>query len=136
MDELDIDTYYGAFTMPVEYAHGAGELRIFSLGYIDHRTLTLKTDNRPAPVRTADTGKIELGTYGADYVHVFNTPTAGSLCRTDHGEHSRSARARLSAKWDGNRPRRFSSRGSAPDILTAVAMAIMPTAVTELSFKC
>jgi hypothetical protein len=79
MGELDIDTYYGAFTVPVQTAHSAGELRVFGLGYIDHRTLTAKTDNRPAAVRAKDTDKIELATYGADYVHVFNTPTSGKF---------------------------------------------------------
>jgi Alginate export len=77
--ELDIDTYYGALTVPVETQHGAGELRVFGLGYIDHRTLTLKTDNRPSSVRAADTDKIEIATYGADYVHAFNTQTAGKF---------------------------------------------------------
>ena len=79
MGELDIDTYYGAFTMPVETAHSAGELRVFGLCYIDHCTLTLKTDNRPASVRATDLDKIEIATYGADYVHVFNTSTAGKF---------------------------------------------------------
>ncbi|MGA8273630.1 MAG: alginate export family protein [Candidatus Sulfotelmatobacter sp.] len=79
MGELDVDTYYGAFTMPVETAHSAGELRVFGLGYVDHRTLTLKTDNRPASVRATDLDKIEIATYGADYVHVFNTSTAGKF---------------------------------------------------------
>jgi hypothetical protein len=79
MGELDIDTYYGAFTMPVESSHGSGQLRVFGLGYIDHRTRTLKTDNRPAAARGADLQKIEIATYGADYAHVFNTPTAGKF---------------------------------------------------------
>lgn len=79
MGELDVDTYYGAFTAPVETAHGAGELRVFGLGYIDHRTLVLKTDNRPASVRATDFDKIEIATYGADYVHVFNTSAAGKF---------------------------------------------------------
>ena len=79
MGELDVDTYYGAFTMPVENAHGSGQLRVFGLGYIDHRTRILKTDNRPAGVRATDFDKIEIATYGADYVHVFNTPTAGKF---------------------------------------------------------
>jgi hypothetical protein len=79
MGELDIDTYYGAFTAPFNSPHSAGQLRVFGLGYIDHRTLTLKTDNRPAPIRTADLDKIEIATYGADYVQVFNTPTAGKF---------------------------------------------------------
>jgi hypothetical protein len=79
MGELDIDTYYGAFTVPVKAGHSAGELRVFGLGYIDHRTLTLKTDNRPAAVRAADLGEIEIATYGGDYVHVFNTTSAGKF---------------------------------------------------------
>jgi hypothetical protein len=79
MGELDVDTYYGAFTVPVEGAHGSGQLRVFGLGYIDHRTLTLKTDNRPAPVRAADLDKLEIATYGIDYVHVFHTPSAGNF---------------------------------------------------------
>jgi len=79
MGELDIDVYYGAFTLPVESKHSAGELRVFSLGYIDHRTLVLKTDNRPLPARLADHGRIEIGTYGADYIHVFNTASSGKF---------------------------------------------------------
>jgi len=79
MDELDVDTYYGAYTRQVKTAHSAGELRVFGLGYIDHRTRVLKTDNRPAPARAADFGKIEIGNFGADYVHVFNTSRAGKF---------------------------------------------------------
>jgi Alginate export len=77
MDELDVDTYYGAYTRSVTGRQSAGELRVFGLGYIDHRTLVLKTDNRPTALRAADFGKIEIATYGADYVHVFNTTNAG-----------------------------------------------------------
>jgi len=47
MDELNVDTYYGAYTRSVTSKQSAGELRVFALGYIDHRTLVLKTDNRP-----------------------------------------------------------------------------------------
>jgi hypothetical protein len=79
MDELDIDTYYGAYTRSATSARSAGELRVFALGYIDHRTLVLKTDNRPAPLRAADLGKIEIATWGADYAHVFNTTNAGKF---------------------------------------------------------
>ena len=39
----------------------------------------LKTDNRPTAVRAADLGKIEIATWGADYVHVFNTANAGKF---------------------------------------------------------
>ena len=73
MDELDVDTYYGAYTRSVTTQQSAGELRVFALGYIDHRTMVLKTDNRPSAIRAADLGKIEIATWGADYAHVFNT---------------------------------------------------------------
>jgi hypothetical protein len=79
MDELDVDIYYGAYTRSVNTQQSAGELRLFALGYIDHRTTVLKTDNRPASVRSGDLGKIEIATWGADYVHVFNTSDAGKF---------------------------------------------------------
>ena len=71
--------YYGAYTRSVNSTHNAGVLRVFALGYIDHRTLTLKTDNRPAPIRAADLGKIEIATWGADYAHVFKAGNAGKF---------------------------------------------------------
>ena len=77
MDELNVDVYYGAYTRSVTSGKSAGELRVFGLGYIDHRRLVLKTDNRPQAARAADQGKIELATYGADYAHVINTTNAG-----------------------------------------------------------
>lgn len=77
--ELDIDLYYGAFTRSVNTQRTAGELRVFSLGYIDHRTTVLKTDNRPQAARLADTNKIEIATFGADYAEVLNTATAGKF---------------------------------------------------------
>src|SRR5712692_2335854 len=77
--ELDIEAYYGAFTMPVQAKHSVGELRVFGLGYIDHRTLVLKTDNRPQTARAVDHGKVEIATYGADYLHVFNTAASGKF---------------------------------------------------------
>ena len=79
MGELDVDTYYGAYTRSVTSKQTAGELRVFALGYIDHRTLVLKTDNRPTAVRATDHGKIEIATWGADYVHVINTTNAGKF---------------------------------------------------------
>jgi Alginate export len=79
MGELDIEVYYGAFNLPVESEHSAGDLRVFSIGYIDHRTSVLKSDNRPLVARSADRNKIEIGTYGADYLHVFDTASLGKF---------------------------------------------------------
>jgi hypothetical protein len=79
IDELDVDIYSGAYTRSVTTAQSAGELRVFAMGYIDHRTTVLKTDNRPASVRAADLNKIEIATWGADYAHVFNTTNSGKF---------------------------------------------------------
>jgi alginate export protein len=79
MDELDVDLYSGAYTRSISTKQNAGELRVFALGYIDHRTLVLKTDNRPQAVRAADQGKIEIATYGLDYAHVYNAENAGKF---------------------------------------------------------
>jgi hypothetical protein len=54
-------------------------VRAFGLGYVDDRNTVLKTDNRPAPVRTADLSKIEIATYGGDYAQVINTTNAGKF---------------------------------------------------------
>jgi hypothetical protein len=79
MDELNVEVYYGALNRSSTTQHGAGELRVFALGYVDGRTTVLKTDNRPQAVRAADNGKIEIVTYGANYAHVLNTATAGKF---------------------------------------------------------
>lgn len=79
MDELDVDLYSGTYTRSISTKQNSGELRVFALGYIDHRTLVLKTDNRPQTVRAADQGKIEIATYGLDYVHVYNAENAGKF---------------------------------------------------------
>ena len=54
-----------------------GEWRLFGIYYHDWRQV-LKTDNRPAPVRTADHGAIRAGTYGGHYLHVTET-SAGAI---------------------------------------------------------
>jgi hypothetical protein len=79
MGELNVDLFYGAFTVPVSASKSTGELRIFSLGYIDERGSVLKTDSRPLAARSADKFHIRIGTYGADYVHVFRTQNHGQF---------------------------------------------------------
>lgn len=78
MGELDVDVFYGAFTHSINSKKNAGSLRVFALGYIDDRGV-LKTDNRALVARTADTFNIRIGTYGADYAHVFRTDHAGQF---------------------------------------------------------
>ena len=79
MPELDIEVYYGAFTRSINTPHGEAQLRVFGLGYVDDRTTMLKTDNRPVPVRTADVGKVQLATFGANYAQVISTTHAGKF---------------------------------------------------------
>ena len=79
MGELNIDLFYGAWNVPVNLANSSGSFRLFSLGYIDERSSVLKTDNRSTALRSADHQHIRIGTYGADYVHVFRAQNAGQF---------------------------------------------------------
>jgi alginate export protein len=79
MGELDVQVYYGAYNKWIKTRNGAGSLRVFGVGYVDTRSTVLKTDNRSAAARTADHGDIKIGTWGADYVHVFHTRQSGTF---------------------------------------------------------
>jgi hypothetical protein len=79
MDELNVEIYYGAYTRSITSHNGAGQLRVFALGYVDDRNTVLKTDNRPQAARAADLSKVEIATWGANYAHVINTETAGKF---------------------------------------------------------
>jgi hypothetical protein len=72
-DELKINVYYGAVTGQ----HGkfaATDWRVFVLGYSDYRTGVVKTDNRAAALRNADTNSIDIGTYGGHVLQIVPTP--------------------------------------------------------------
>ena len=79
MNELDVDVYAGTYTRSIGSGKNASELRVFGIGYVDHRRLVLKTDNRPSALRFADHGKLEIATYGLDYVHVYDADRAGKF---------------------------------------------------------
>ena len=79
MGELDIDLFYGAYTLSIRRGNSAGQFRLFGLGYIDERSSVLKADNRVAPRRSADHDPIRIGTYGLNYAHVFNTQDHGKF---------------------------------------------------------
>ncbi len=79
MGELDVGFLYGSYTLPIAGKGGDSELRIFGIGYDDPRGTVLKTDNRPLAARRADNKDILLGTFGADYLQVFNTSTVGKF---------------------------------------------------------
>jgi len=71
--EVNINVYYGALTGEVGGKKNSGEWRVFGLGYQDLREDVLKTDNRPAPIRTADADHINIGTFGGHYIHTMDT---------------------------------------------------------------
>jgi len=79
MGELDIDLFYGAYTVPVNGSKFSGQFRVFGLGYVDERSSVLKTDNRSTALRSADHNHIRIATYGADYAHVFRTQNRGQF---------------------------------------------------------
>jgi hypothetical protein len=72
--ELKINVFYGALTGQVGGEKTAGEWRVFGLRYSDYRENVVKTDNRSLAARTADTGSINIGTYGGHYLQVASTP--------------------------------------------------------------
>jgi hypothetical protein len=71
--EVNINVYYGALTGEIRGLTNRGEWRVFGLGYQDLRDGVQKTDNRPAPIRFADTDRINLGTFGGHYLHTIDT---------------------------------------------------------------
>ena len=77
MRELDVDFYYGAYTRPLAAGRVKSELRLFGLHYHDGRG-ALKTDNRTAAARRADTRNIRLTTLGGHYIAAARTG-AGTL---------------------------------------------------------
>lgn len=79
MDELEIDIYSGTYTHLISKGKSAGELRLFGIGYIDHRGSVLKTDNRPQMLRAGDHHQIAIATYGGNYAHVYNSEHAGKF---------------------------------------------------------
>lgn len=61
------------------YSHEGGkgnyatDTRVFAIDYDDWRDTVLKTDNRPTAVRKADTGNIQIQTFGAHSLHAYTT---------------------------------------------------------------
>lgn len=76
--EMDVDVVYAALTRQTAHKNGAGELRVFALGYHDGRRI-LKTDSRPQAIRATDSQKVRIGTFGAHYIHNFNTQKNGKV---------------------------------------------------------
>src|SRR5687767_4681261 len=73
MREVDVNVLYSAYTQQIAARLDASELRVFAAGYHDGRQV-LKTDNRPMPLRQADTSNIRVGTFGGHFISAWNTP--------------------------------------------------------------
>ncbi len=69
LGEMDVETFYGAYTREFPTPNTDSELRVFALGYRDGRNV-LKSDNRPLAARAADTADINIGTFGVNYALV------------------------------------------------------------------
>jgi hypothetical protein len=64
---------YLSATREVNHSPGnSAEWRLFGIYYQDFRNV-LKTDNRSAAVRAADTGEIRIGTYGGHYIQAIES---------------------------------------------------------------
>jgi hypothetical protein len=72
LKELDVDFWYGAYTKPLHAKSVASEFRLFGLHYHDGRG-ALKTDNRTAAARRADTENIRINTFGGHYIAALRT---------------------------------------------------------------
>jgi len=72
MGELDIELFYGAYTRVFTAPEYSTRVRVFGIGYLDHRESVLKTDNRPALVRAADHADIQIGSYGGELLQFFD----------------------------------------------------------------
>jgi hypothetical protein len=70
---VDTPISYVALTKEADWGTSHAEWRVFGLFYNDDRDV-LKTDNRPAAVRAADKGGIDIGTYGGHFI--MATPTS------------------------------------------------------------
>jgi hypothetical protein len=67
-----VEVYYAAATHAMPSRHGAGEGRLFWLLYADHRD-TVKVDNRPAAVRSADGKDLAIHTLGGHFLRTVPT---------------------------------------------------------------
>ncbi|HSL23723.1 MAG TPA: alginate export family protein [Vicinamibacterales bacterium] len=72
--ELDINVFYGSVTGQSGGDRHPAHWRVFGFGYHDYRDGVLKTDNRSAAARAADTDTIAIGTFGGNFLQVASTP--------------------------------------------------------------
>ena len=75
-NELHINVFYGALTGQGGSEKNPSLWRVFALGYNDYRAYgsgLVKTDNRSAAAKVADTEHINIGTYGGNFLQLATT---------------------------------------------------------------
>lgn len=90
-NNLDVGLAYASWV----HSTPASDLRLFWAGYRDDRDL-VKTDNRPAPIRTADRDEIEIQTLGGHFLATHGNADLvlwGAWQSGDWGQLSHSAYA-------------------------------------------
>lgn len=70
----DIQVGYASVTRSYRWKGFQGEGRLFGIYYLDDRDGVVKTDNRPLPVRRADTQDVNIGTFGGHAIGLWETP--------------------------------------------------------------
>jgi hypothetical protein len=71
----DIKVGYAAATRPLKGSKFMGEARLFGLHYVDDREGVVKVDNRPGPVRAADTDNVAISTVGGHAIGSWDLPS-------------------------------------------------------------
>jgi hypothetical protein len=72
-NELNINVFYGSVMANGGTDRNPRTWRLFGMGYQDYRHGLIKTDNRPAAVRAADTDSIDIATFGGNVVQLAAT---------------------------------------------------------------
>ena len=71
--DLKINVFYAAVTRQISTDGMDAEWRAFVIPYRDYRSGVAKVDNRPAAVRNADTGNINVWSWGGHFIGIEKT---------------------------------------------------------------
>jgi hypothetical protein len=72
-NELNMNMFYGSVMANGGTDRNPTTWRVFGVGYQDYRHGVVKTDNRPAAARAADTDSINIATFGGNIVQLAAT---------------------------------------------------------------
>jgi hypothetical protein len=72
-NELALNVFYGSMMGNAGSDKNPRTWRVLAMGYQDYRDDVVKTDNRPAAIRNADTRSINIGTFGGHVIQMLRT---------------------------------------------------------------